>query len=236
MLKSLPMASLPKEPWRISARDKAELSSQFGLLGIRVPRRTEPKDQFAEEIYCLRRYLFPLADSGLLRFPVSAAKSETPDFILSWPENTIIGVEVTKATRQEFEADLTRFNRRQKTKHYHSDRTKGVMDLSVAGWAGNASENELVEFVLTAIADKLKDVDTYSVGRCDLVIYDNTPTATPNLAMVAETLRLRLSRRPLCSDGGRSFDVISVIHDPWLIHDIGGAYEILAYKSEWGIP
>jgi hypothetical protein len=32
--------------------------SPNSALGIRFPGRIEPKDQFAEEIYCLRRYLF----------------------------------------------------------------------------------------------------------------------------------------------------------------------------------
>lgn len=230
------MASTPKAPWRIFARDKTELFSEFGSLGIRVPGRTEPKDQFAEEIYCLRRYLFPLADGGLLRFPITVAKSETPDFIFSGQQDTVTGLEVTKATRQEFEADLMRLNLKQKTKHYPSDRVKGVMDLSIAGWAGNALEKELVEYVLAAIADKVEDVNTYSVGLCNLLIYDNIPTGAPDLTLVAETLRLKLSANPLRSNSGRSFAVISVIRDPRLIYDIGGAYKMLAYKSEWGVP
>jgi hypothetical protein len=236
VLKLFDMASLPKAPWRISADDTAELFSQFGSLGIRVPRRTEAKDQFAEEIYCLRRYLFPLADNNLLRFPIAVAKTESPDFIFSWEHDTIVGVEVTKATRKEFEADLTRLNRKQKTKHYPSDPDEGVMDLSIAGWAGNALERELVEYVLAAVADKLEDIDTYSVGPCDLLIYDNTPTGAPDLTLVAETLHLKLSANSLCSNSGRSFGVISVIRDPWLIYDIGGTYKTLDYKPEWGVP
>jgi hypothetical protein len=76
--------------------------------------------------------------------------------------------------------------------------------------------------VLAAIADKVEDVDTYSVGQWDLLIYDNTPTGAPDLALVAETLRLKLSTNPPRSNSGRSFGVISVIRDPWLIYDIGG--------------
>jgi len=235
MVKSLLMASPPKPPWQITARDPAELFSQFGLLGIRTPGRTGPKDQFAEEIYCLRRYLFPLADSGLLRFPLTAAKSETPDFILKWPQGKTIGLEVIKATRQEFEADLTRFDQKQETKHYPSDPAAGTVELSSAGWAGNAVEGEWVEYVLASIASKLEDIDTYSVGGCDLLIYDNTPTGAPDLNMVAEILRLKLSTSQR-GHSGRAFGVISVIRDPWLIYGIGEAYKILAYKPEWGVP
>jgi hypothetical protein len=235
MLKSIVMASPPKLPWRISARDKTELLSQFGSLGIRVPDRTEPKNQFAEEMYCLRRYLFPLADAGLLMFPLTAAKSETPDFILEWPQERTIGLEVTKATRREFEADLTRLDRKQETKHYPSDSTAGAMALSVAGWAGNALEKEWVDHVLSSVTDKLEDIDTYSVGGCDLLIYDNTPTGAPDLNMVAEAVRSKFTGTSPCSNGGRRFGVVSVIRDPWLIYDIAGPYRRLAYRSEWGV-
>jgi hypothetical protein len=236
LLESLTMESPPKTSWRISARDRAELFSQFGSLGIRVPGRTEPKDQFAEEIYCLRRYLFPLADGGLLRFPITVAKTETPDFLLNWQQDATIGLEVTKATRQEFEADLTRFDRKQETKHYLSDPATGTMDLSVAGWAGNAVEREWVEYILASILEKLEDIDTYSVGGCDLLIYDNTPTGAPDLNMVAEAVRLKLSRSSPSSNNGCRFGVVSVIRDPRLIYNIAGPYRILAYKPEWGIP
>ena len=191
------MATPTTNVWQITARDPVELSARFGAVGIRVPARTEPKDQFAEEMYCLRRYLFPLAHRGLLRFPLTVVKSETPDFILNWPQDTMaIGLEVTKATRQEFEADLTRFDREQETKHYPSDPAEGTMDLSVAGWAGNDRERELVEYILVSNLDKLEGIDTYSVGGCDLLIYDNTPTVAPNLNAVAEAVRLNLSEGP----------------------------------------
>jgi hypothetical protein len=231
------MATPTKSVWQITAGDPVELFAQFGAVGIRVPARTEPKDQFAEEMYCLRRYLFPLAHNGLLRFPLTAVKSETPDFILNWPQDTMtIGLEVTKATRQEFEADLTRFDLEQETKHYPSDRAEGTMDLSVAGWAGDAVERELAEYILASSSDKLEDIDTYAVGKCDLLIYDNTPTAAPNLKVVAEAVRLNLSATSPSSKNGRRFGIVSVIRDPWLIYNIAGPYQILAYKPEWGVP
>jgi hypothetical protein len=236
MLKSVTMASTLKTPWRISARDKLELFSQFGSLGIRVPDRTEPKDQFAEEIYCLRRYLFPLAHNALLKFPVTAAKSETPDFILEWPQQRTIGLEVTKATRREFEADLTRLDRKQTTKHYSSDLAAGAMELSLAGWAGNTLEAEWAEYVLASVADKLEDIDMYSVSGCDLLIYDNTPTGAPDLNMAVEAVRLKLSWSFPGNNNGRPFGVVSVIRDLWLIYDIAGPHRILSYKPEWGVP
>jgi hypothetical protein len=143
---------------------------------------------------------------------------------------------VTKATRQEFEADLTRLDRQQETKHYPSDPTAGAMALSVAGWAGNALEKEWVDYVLASIADKLEDIDRYSVGGGDLLIYDNTPTGAPDLNIVAEAVRSKFTGSSSCSNSGRRFGVVSVIRDPWLIYNIAGPYRILAYKSEWDVP
>jgi hypothetical protein len=63
--------------WAITAGNVAELVANFGTLGVSVPGRTERKDQFAEEVYCLRRYLFPLAYSGLLEFPITREQIRT---------------------------------------------------------------------------------------------------------------------------------------------------------------
>lgn len=219
--------------WQILAQGESDLRAKFGTLGISVPDRTQPKDQFAEELYCLRRYLFPLADGDLLKFPIEIAKRETPDFILASEDRTNAGLEVTKATRKEFEADLTRFHRQRQTRNYVSDLASGTMLLSELGWAGNAPETEWVKYVLASIADKLNDISSYSVPDCDLLIYDNAPLPAPDLTTVAEAVRLRFVKEPLADANGRSFRVISVIRDPWLIYDIARAPRILKYNPAW---
>jgi hypothetical protein len=218
--------------WAIAAGSVAELAASFGTLGVSVPLRTEKKDQFAEEVYCLRRYLFPLAHNGLLEFPITVSKQETPDFILAWGGKKV-GLEITKATRQEFEADLTRFDRRQKTKDYLSDVTTGTMLLDVLGWAGDSVETEWGTFVLDSILNKLPDLVSYPVVECKLLIYDNTPLPAPDLKKSAEAVRLRFAKEPLADEKGRSFRAISVIRDPWLIYDIAHKPQILRYDPVW---
>jgi hypothetical protein len=222
--------------WRMTARNVAELSAGFGGLGINVPPRTERKDQFAEELRCLRRYLFPLADKGLLEFPIEVVKHEPPDFICRSRTGESIGLEVTKATRKEFEADLTRWHRQQATRHYVSDQATGTMFLDVLGWAGDAVETEWVGYIRSSIADKLSDIASYSVAECDLLIYDNTPLPAPNLKTVAEGVRLQFVKEPLADKEGRSFRVISVIRDPWLIYDIARKPQVLRYDVAWDGP
>jgi hypothetical protein len=218
--------------WQITAGNLAELTANFGSFGISVPARTEKKDQFAEEVHCLRRYLFSLAHNGLLKFPITVAKHETPDFISTWGGNSI-GLEVTKATQQEFEADLTRFNRQQNTRHYVSDLNTGTMLLGVLGWAGDSVEIEWVNFVLNSIAKKLDNLASYSIGDCDLLIYDNTPLPAPDLKKAAEGVRLRFVKEPITDEKGRSFRVISVMRGPWLIYDIACKPLELHYDSTW---
>jgi hypothetical protein len=181
----------------------------------------------------LRRYLFPLANAGLLEFPLAVVKQDPPDFMFAWRDGRNTGLEVTKATRQEFEADLTRFHRQQQTKSYVSNLAAGTTLLSELGWAGNAPETEWATYVLAAIADKLNDIASYSVTESDLLIYDNTPLPAPDLKIVAEAIRLHFARQPLADKEGRSFHTISVIRDPWLIYDIARAPQILRYDLTW---
>jgi hypothetical protein len=226
----------PTINWQITAQNATELTANFGGLGISVPERTKQKDQFAEEIYCLRRYLFPLANRGLLDFPIELVKRETPDFVFSWRSGNSVGLEVTKATRAEFEADLTRLDRDQKTRDYVSDSTTGAMLLSEAGWMGKAFETEWITYVLGSISAKLADFASYSVTECDLLIYDNTPLPAPDLKTVAEGVRLQFANEPLADKNGHSFRVISVILDPWVIYDVAHKPQVLRYDSAWDAP
>jgi hypothetical protein len=229
------MTLSPKDKWRLFAHDPADLFSKFSKLGLRIPGRSEPKNQFAEEMYCIRRYLFPLAHKSLLQFPLQVTKSEAPDFMLTELGGVSVGLEVTKATRQEFEADLTRVARKQKTTHFESDPDAGMMDLTSTGWIDSAREAELIEYIVSSVTNKRENLNSYSVGQCDLLIYDNTPILGPNLTMVAETVRLKLSTSPLFNKDGRSFRVVSVIRDHWLIYDIARAPRMLAYNPKWDV-
>jgi len=217
----------------ISAGHRDELVRQFGSLGTSVPPRTDPKDQLAEEWYCLRRYLFVLAVEGSLRYPLDVRKSESPDFLLIRQDGAWDGVEITKATPQEFEADLTDLARGKRTRHYISDPADGVMMLSLTGWAGDSAEREWAEYMLKAIEDKAAIVSNYKMVReCDLLIYDNTPTPKPDLESAVEFLRSSLSARNEQTGFETGFRTVSLIRDPFVICDVQGAPRFLKYNPE----
>jgi hypothetical protein len=218
----------------ISARDRDELVRQFGALGTRLPPRTDRKDQLAEEWYCLRRYLFVIAAEGSLRYPLDVCKSESPDFLVNRRDGAWDGVEITKATRQEFEADLTNLARGKRTRHYSSDPADGVMLLSMAGWAGDSAEREWAEYMLKAIENKAAVVSNYKrVRECDLLIYDNTPTPKPDLKSAVEFLRGSLFGRREQTGFETGFRTVSLIRDPFVICDVQGGSRFLKYNPEW---
>jgi hypothetical protein len=218
---------MPK--WSVQARDKGELLQRFEAVGIAVPPRTSGKNQDAEEMYCLRRYLLPLAEEGFLRYPLSIAKGERPDFDITWPDGSVTGLEVTKATTGEYEEDCTHFARGEDTRHYES--SESMMSLSWVGWAGDSAEREWADYVLLAIKRKSKLVRSYTrVGVCDLLIYDNTPTPAPNLKRAVELLGAQRSRSPETHDGDAT-RMVSVIRDPSLIYDVRRGGHFLTYKS-----
>jgi hypothetical protein len=107
------------------------------------------------------------------------------------------------------------------------------MLLYVLGWVGNTVEIQWVRFVLDSISDKLAAVASYSVGECDLLIYDNTPLPVPDLKTAAEGDRLRFVKETLADGNERSFRAISVIRDAWLIYDIARKPQMLRYDVAW---
>ena len=106
----------------------------------------------------------------------------------------------------------------------------------MAGWTGNALEAEWAEYVLASVADKLGDIDTYSVSDCDLLIYDNTPTGAPEPEHRCGSAWVRIFQEFSEQQQQHHFGVVSVIRDPWLIYDIAGPHRLLAYRPEWGVP
>jgi hypothetical protein len=92
------------------AQNRDDLRRLFQVLGVQVGPRHGPNRRTNEqkEWYCLRRYLLALAANGLLHYPVKIYKSESPDFVVCDSVRGIFGVEVTTATEQDWERELSR--------------------------------------------------------------------------------------------------------------------------------
>ena len=64
----------------IAASDGAELMSLLDRVDASVPRRTEGRRSLHRERFCIVHYLRTLERSGLLCFPITILKGESPDF------------------------------------------------------------------------------------------------------------------------------------------------------------
>jgi len=156
--------------WQRTLHAPETLDDDLGTIGMWLGPRTGPfkRAQGEKEDYALRRLLVAWKQAGALRFPVEASAGkdagDEPDFVLTWDDGTVRGVEVTEAGKEDYQAWLTRVE---------PDLGRGrAVHVPFAG-----SLDATVEDFRTAIARKIDkfDRDAYHVsGGCDLVVYDNT--------------------------------------------------------------
>lgn len=157
---------------KIVVTNGAELSEAFCSLGANVgPRRginRRTKDQ--KEWYCLRRYLLTLAAHNLLSYPLDLSKSERPDFIVTDGTRDRYGIEVTEATEQDWQRELT------ETEAGQGDDPAEAIPIGEDGFAGEQPEHDWCAVVIHAISNKITSLSdpNYPVGLCDLLIYVNS--------------------------------------------------------------
>ena len=90
------------------------LADDLGALGAWVGPRTGPdkRTHGQKEDYVLRRLLVAWKLTGRLRFPIEVRATTDeeggPDFLLFGPDGQTLGVEVTEAGEEDYQAWLTR--------------------------------------------------------------------------------------------------------------------------------
>ena len=153
--------------WQIELAGPDTFGEDIGPVGVWVGPRTGPdkRTQGQMEEYILRRLLVAWKSVEGLSFPVAVRAEQgrdgEPDFVLSWPNGKTLGVEVTEAGEEDYQAWLT--------KEAHSPSGEGVPhDLST---------DRTVKELARAITAKNKKHNRgwYRAPKaCDLVVYDNT--------------------------------------------------------------
>ena len=166
-------AKLEAEPrWFRTLQGADSLADDLGVLGTWVGPRTGPlkRTQGDKEDYIFRRLVVAWKEIGEMRFPVdvrAAAHGQgEPDFELRWPDGRALGVEVTEAGREEYQAWLTR-----------SEVVRESGQVTGLERHSDGPTKETVSEIMRAIESKVR---TYDEGfyrgpdGCDLVVYDNT--------------------------------------------------------------
>jgi hypothetical protein len=153
----------------IRLKSKSELINAFKTLGSVVGPRRGPhrRTKDDKEWYCLNRYLRSLAQHDLLSYPLCITKSERPDFKISDNDRGTYGIEVTEATEEDWQAELSRF----------ADSLVSTELIGGGDFLGDSQEIGWCETIIRSIEKKLRNLMTssaFEVNPCDLLIYVNS--------------------------------------------------------------
>lgn len=157
--------------WQRTFRSAETFTDDLGSIGAWVGPRTGPdrRSHGEKEDYVLRRLLVAWKLTGRLRFPteVRATTDEEgePDFLLCWADGETVGVEVTEAGEEDYQAWLTRTEREREA-------DKGAVPVPF-----EPSTQKTAEKIRECIEEKVArfNAGSYrSPSACDLVVYDNT--------------------------------------------------------------
>lgn len=162
----------PRWRWELVLRGPDSLRDDLGHIGTWVGPRTGPdkRTHGQKEDYVFRRLLVAWCQVDALSWPVTVRADRTtdrePDFLFTLPGSNTLGVEVTEAGEESYQAWLT-----------HIDRDVDTSDLDTQSVPLEASTKRTIDELANAISRKNAkfDAGSYRVpDHCDLVVYDNT--------------------------------------------------------------
>jgi hypothetical protein len=202
------------------------------------PGRTEGRKHSHLEQYCVGVYLLALGRHGLLDYPFAVKSGESPDFILADKSGEAIGLEVTRATDQWLQRDMTGADReyRQRklaTEVSASDAEPVAIALSELGWIGDQAEDQWCVVVRRSIERKIQKLRAFrSAARHDLLIYDDIPIPA------IDRRKVMVALDPWAGDlksNTPTLGRISIVISLDVIFDVGGRSQILPYVH-WSAP
>ena len=166
---SLPAKIESEGRWHRKLESPDRLAENLGDLGVSVGPRTGPtkRTHGEKEDYVLRRLLIAWKKNEFLRFPVdvqAASEATAPDFVLYWRGREPLGVEVTEAGEEDYQAWLTTTERER-------------VGVGAIDDPFEVSMERTAEAILCAIRKKVgkaKKGQYSDPEDCDLLVYDNT--------------------------------------------------------------
>ncbi len=203
-----------------------------------VPRRTEGRRHHHEEEYCLGVYLLALAGNGLLDYPFTVKRSESPDFFLTGESSDAVGLEVTRATEPWLQREMTSADREYRRRELAAEKSgrepePTIIALSQSGWIGDEAENQWCILMRRAIERKITKLAKFvPATRHDLLIADDTPLPAVDRRKVLAALDpWARGLKPRTPNLGR----ISIVISLDVLFDVGGVSRILPYVH-WSAP
>lgn len=157
--------------WTRTFHEPDTLADDLGTIGAWVGPRTGPnkRTQGQKEDYIFRRLLVAWKESGRLSFPITvratADEGYEPDYVLEKPDGTTLGVEITEAGEENYQAWLTSIERQ----------PTGGQRAHLVPF--EPLEQEVADQIRSAIEAKISKFDRgwyRGPTDCHLVVYDNT--------------------------------------------------------------
>lgn len=231
--------------WVVELTGQARLDDELGEFGRSVgPRfdaqtgRSRLRARGSEgEDWCLRRLLIGLVASNRLRMPASlqvtdaarASKQALPDAVLVQSGEEPVGIEVTEATSETHQRELTEADR---------EVAEGDGNLvylnSSEGYAGDAPERQAIDEIDAAYRRKLKKLrgERYQdTGRVDLLVYLNSAV---DILVNADDMAARIRAAGLQEDGERQFRHLHVlIADTLILDALGNTMELVSLSGRY---
>lgn len=179
-----------------------------GTVGPRQGPNRRTHDQ--KEFYNLRQYLATLAAEGHLPFPLTVEKVESPDFLLTDGVSRKWGLEVTEATTQEWQRELT----------ITEGHETSLQPLGRDGWVRNSAERETCAAILRAMRKKAHKIQVGKyrpASRYDVLIYVNVRAFFYDADETVGLLAERISR---WNSRWAALGRVSVITSLYLYYDV----------------
>ena len=167
------------------------LISHFESAGTEVGPRSGPhkrtQDAEGATLDPCRNPLRTVAANELLNFPLSIEKCESPDFLVTSEGTASWGLEITEATTQAWQRELTAMEKNETHPRL----------LRREGWRGNSAEREACAAILRAMrrkARKIKRGKYRPALRHDILIYVNMRAFFYDVQEVIELLSKSVTR------------------------------------------
>jgi hypothetical protein len=165
----------------IELGDRENAKSRLGDFGKFVGERTGQNRRTQDQIddFCVRHMVLGLLSSDRLPIPRFISmlhpdpEGHWPDALLTWADGEITGLEVTTATSEAYQRQLTKEER---IANALPEDEFVAFDCEIDGYAG-AAERAVAKDVVAAIQKKTDALNSgkYSaVNVCDLLIYENS--------------------------------------------------------------
>ena len=162
--------------WRLTFHSAESFADDLGSMGSWVGPRTGPdkRTHGQKEDYVLRRILAAWKRENILSYSMEVTAgfdgSGEPDFLITWPNSDTLGVEITEAGDESYQAWLT---------HIDTDGSQKSAFMSNDGYVGSNPERMAASDIITAISKKVSGYDKgkyRTPDSCDLLVYSNSET------------------------------------------------------------